>query len=372
MGKRANGEGTIYKRTDGRWCATVSVEGGKRKSFYGRRREDVAKQLASALKAKQDGLPLPADRLTVARFLADWLDSVRPTLRPSTHMRYEQLVRDHALPAIGRLQLSRVQPEHLQRLYTNRLEAGQSASSVRQLHAVLHRAFKQATRWGRVGRSVVDLVSPPRVERKEMTALSPDQARQLLTAAQGEPLEALYVLALNTGMRQGEILALHWRDVDLQAGMLQVKASLQRTPTGHVIGEPKTSKSRRQIALTRAATEALRRHKVAQAEDRLRLGAAWQDLDLVFTDKVGGFIREWNLRKQSFLPLLRQANLPKIRFHDLRHTAATLLLGRGIHPKIVSEMLGHAQISVTLDLYSHVTPTMQREATDALDAVLGG
>ena len=204
-----------------------------------------------------------------------------------------------------------------------------------------------------------------------MEALSPADARTFLDIASGDRLEALYVLALTTGMRQGELLGLRWRHIDLGGKTVRVSGALQRTAEGFVIAKPKTTRSRRQVALTSSAVNSLTRHRVAQTEERLRLGAAWQDLDLVFANEVGGFIAEWNLRRQSFLPLLRKAGLPVIRFHDLRHTAATLMLGRGVHPKVVAEMLGHSQISITLDLYRHVTPTMQQQATEALDAVLG-
>jgi len=372
MAKRANGEGTIFKRKDGRWCASVSLDFGKRKYIYGKTREEVGRKLTVAQKAKQDGLPLPAERQTVEQYLKHWLESVKPSLRPSTHLRYEQLVRLHALPYLGKLPITRLKPDHLQRLYADRLGSGQAPASVRQLHAVLHRAFRQATRWGLVGRNVVDLVSAPRVARSDMQALTPQQARALLDAAAGDRLEALYTVALSTGMRQGELLALRWRDVDLEARSIGVRNTLQRTADGHMLGDPKTARSRRHVRLTATAIQALKRHRIMQNEERLRVGVAWQNLDFVFSDEVGGFIKEWNLRKQSFLPLLKRAGLPIIRFHDLRHTAATLMMGQGVHPKIVSEMLGHSQVSITLDLYSHVTPTMQETATEALDAVLSG
>ena len=221
-----------------------------------------------------------------------------------------------------------------------------------------------------VARNVATLVTPPRRRRREMTALDPGQARALLEARAGDRLEALYALALTTGMRMGELLALRWREVDLDGGTLRVNATLHRTRDGFVFAEPKTARSRRQVALTNAAVGALRRHRVAQAEERLRLGAVWEDNDLVFANEVGRPIEATNLRNRSFWPLLERAALPRIRFHDLRHTAATLLLGQGVHPKIVSEMLGHSQIAITLDLYSHVTPTMQRQAAETLDAVL--
>jgi integrase len=203
-----------------------------------------------------------------------------------------------------------------------------------------------------------------------MAALTPEQSRSLLDAAQLDRLEALYVLALSTGMRQGELLALKWADVDLDGAAIQVKATLQRTREGFVFQEPKTARSRRQVALTRTAVKALRQHRASQLEERLRC-PYWQDPDLVFASEIGTPIEATNLIRRSFAPLLKRAGLPRIRFHDLRHTAATLLLGQNVNVKVVSEMLGHSQIAVTLDLYSHVTPTMQRQAVEALDAVLG-
>ena len=183
-------------------------------------------------------------------------------------------------------------------------------------------------------------------------------------------MEALYAQALTTGMRQGELLPLRWRDLDLEAGRVQVRGSLQRTNEGLTIVEPKTHSSRRQLALTKAAMEALRRHRVAQAEERLRLAPAWEDHEMVFANEIGRPIEVRNLMRRSFLPILKRAGVPRIRFHDLRHSAATLLLGRGVHPKVVADMLGHSRISTTLDLYSHITPAMQREAAEAMDAVL--
>lgn len=173
-------------------------------------------------------------------------------------------------------------------------------------------------------------------------------------------------------MRQGELLALHWRDVDLEDATLHIRGTLQRTRGAVMIAEPKTARSRRRVDLTTLAVDGLRRHRAAQAEERLRLGGAWLDRDLVFANEAGDYLSDSYLRRQSFWPLLERAELPHIRFHDLRHTAATLLLGRGVHPKIVSETLGHSTIAITLDLYSHVTPTMQREAAAAMDAVLRG
>ena len=370
--RRANGEGSVYKRKDGRWEARISLDHGGRKALYGKTRQEVARKLAVAIKAREDGLPPVSERQTVRQYMGHWLESTRPSLRPKTWLRYEQLLRLHVVPEIGKVRLVRLSPQHLQRLYAGRLDAGLSPGSVVQLHAVLRRALGQAARWGLVARNVASLVTPPRRSRKEMATLSPEQARTLLEAAAGDRLEALYVLAINTGMRQGELLALRWTEVDLNAGALHVRATLQRTREGFVFTEPKTTSSRRQVALTRAAVEALRRHRARQLEERLHVGAAWEDDDLVFANEVGQPLDATAVLRRSFYPLLERSNLPRIRFHDLRHTAATLLLGQGVHPKIVSEMLGHSQIAITLDLYSHVTPTMQRQAVEALETALSG
>jgi integrase len=370
--RRANNEGSVYQRGNGTYAARLVLPDGQRRDFYARTKQEALTKLRAARRAHDDGLPAFTAKQTVGTYLAGWLAGARPALKPRTWQRYEQFVRLYAAPALGTIPLTALTPADLRELYAARLEAGASSTTVHQLHAVLHRALEQAYRDGLSARNVADLVKAPRPAGHEMQTLTPEQARSLLTTAADERLEALYVLALHTGARQGELLALRWPDVELDAGSLNVRGTMQRTKDGLRIESPKTAGSRRRVSLTRAATEALRRHRLAQNAERLKLGAAWDDNGLVFANELGRPIEAGNLLRRSFWPLLAKAGLPRIRFHDLRHTAATLMLGKGVHPKIASEMLGHSKIGITLDLYSHVTPTMQRQAVDALDAVFAG
>jgi integrase len=372
MAKRGNHEGSIYQRQDGRWVASVTLPGGKRKSYYGKTRQDVAQKLTVGLKARQDGLPLPSDQLKVGRYLEEWLTTAQPSLRPSTWKRYEELLRLYILQALGNLPLARLEPRHLQKLYAACLAQGLAPATVRQIHAIIRKALGQAVRWGTVVRNVGTLVSPPRVAQQEIHPLSAAQARALLMAAKGERFEALYVLALSTGMRRGELLALRWQDVDLHGGCLHVRHGLVRIQGKWTLTEPKTARSRRRIALSASAIEALRHHRAQQATHRLSLGPVWQDRDLVFPNEIGHIMEPGNVLRRSLKPLLKNAGLPAIRLHDLRHTAATLLLQQGVHPKVVSEMLGHSSIKMTLDIYSHVIPDMQHQAAAAMDALLRG
>jgi integrase len=368
--RRGHGEGAIYPRNDGRWAGAVELgwRDGKRqrKTVYGKTRKEVAEKINRLLRDHQEHEIRADERLTVEKYLTEWLQAMEVVVRPRTWRRYEELIRRHAVPHVGRIRLTRLSAEHLQHLYAELILGGLAAATVVQLHRILHNALGQAVRWDLVGRNVADLVKPPRVPRYELTTLSPEQSRQFLDAARGDRLEALYVLAITTGMRLGELLRLRWREVDLEARVLSIRGA----PPGEGGAGPKTERSRRPVVLTEVAAAALRRHRAAQAAERIRAGAAWQNGDLVFANTVGGPLNQSNLRLRSFHPLLKRAGLPMMRFHDLRHSAATLLLGMGVHPKVVSEMLGHAQVSITLDVYSHVTATMQHQAVNALNDLL--
>src|SRR6266700_373779 len=248
MGKRANTEGSIYQRNDGRWVASISLENGKRKSIYCKTQREAIKAVQQANRAKEQGL-LVSEEQTVEEFLTSWLrDTVQHSVRLRTYIRYRQLIEQHVLPMLAKVKLQKLSPQHLQKLYNAKLEEGYAPQTVKHIHRVLHRALHDALRWQLIARNVCDAVDAPRVPRKEMRALSGDQAQQFLEAAQGDPLEALYVLALTTGMRQGELLGLRWEDLDLALGTLQVRRTITRlVGKGFITAEPKTARSRRKI-----------------------------------------------------------------------------------------------------------------------------
>lgn len=374
MTRRGNGEGSIGQLKDGRWLARASLD-GHRKSFTGKTRAEVAKRLSIAIKAHQDGLPTPSDRQTVEQFLEKWIAAIAPTIREKTANNYTNLLRNHAIPVIGKIQMTKLQPADLIRLYDKRRKAGAAPRSILHLHRVLYRCLKFAERWQDVTRNVAALVDAPKITLTEFRCLSAEEARALLAVAAGDRLEAFVVLALSTGMRLGELLGLTWRSVDFDRGAVSVVASLQATAAGKlVLMEPKTARSRRVIDVEPRVVASLRRHRAAQELARRVAGdsSIAPIQDLVFTSPTGAPIDGRILIRSWFRPLLKKAGLPPIRIHDLRHSYASIALALGVHPKVVQEALGHSTIAVTLDLYSHVVPSLQREAAKEMGAALFG
>jgi len=331
----------------------------------------VGGKLASALSDRESGLVFDPRNLTLGKYLNLWLeDSVRDTVRATTFERYEQIVRLHMCPELGPLKLKAVAPAHIRGLYRDKLSSGLSPRTVQYIHVTLHKALKQAVLDGLVPQNAAEAVKPPQVRREEMRPLTPEQVKALLEAARGDRLEALYLLAVTTGLRQGELLGLKWEDVDLEAGKLQVRRTLATAKGGQALTAPKTSKSRRSVSLTRSSVDALKSHLKHQLEEINRAGSLWQENGLIFASEEGQPLKRRNITNSKFRSLRKRAGLSAIRFHDLRHTCATLLLGRNVNPKIVSEMLGHASIAITLDTYSHVLPNMQNEAAKAMEDAL--
>lgn len=321
--------------------------------------------------------------MTVGEYLDKWLRHIKPTIRPSTYHWYEDIVRLHLKPSLGSIPLAKLMPLHLQEYYLKAQSSGHldssgnptgdklSNASVRAHHRTLHRALGRAVKLGHVPRNVADLADPPAVVKTEKPTLTFEQGRQLLEAAKSTGRYALYLMALTTGMRQGEILGLRWKDVDLDARVITVRQALKRGGSAPVFSPPKTKRSARRVEIPEALAQALRSHKARQNEAKLLNGPSYNQQDLVFCSEAGTPITPRNLVRQ-FKQLLKKAGLHDIRFHDLRHTHATWMLEEGINSKIVADRLGHSSTTVTLDVYSHVTPATQREASERVNARLLG
>jgi integrase len=310
---------------------------------------------------------------TLEAWLTHWLDTIAaPRLRPSTLATYRGYVRNRVVPNVGRHRIDKLQPEHLEALYAQLAVDGLAPASILHVHRIVSRALKVAMQRGKIRRNVATLVEPPSVHRDEVRPLTADQARAVLTAAQGCRNAARWSVALALGLRQGETLGLAWDAVDLDAGTLTVRQALQRRPGGGlVLVPPKSRASRRTIPMPGQLVEALRAHSVAQATERLAAGSMWADSGLVFAGLTGKPVdpradhRDWQR-------LLRKAGVPAARLHDARHTAATLLLAQGVPARVVMELLGHSQITLTLGTYTHVVPELARDAAARMGNALWG
>lgn len=370
--KKSNGEGNIRRRANGTYEARISVE-GRRLSHYAPTRIEADAWLTKQKRARDRGLPLTLNEKTpLGVYLADWLQRIQPRLRASTHRRYSELVR-HMTKHLAKIPLTQLAPVHVERMYATLqrpIEDGGTALSsttVLHIHTCLHKALADAVRIGLVAQNVADIVNAPRQRPFEPTIWTLKEVRAFLHAARQDRLGPLYIIAAYTGLRSGELRALRWQDVDLEAKRLHVRTALMR---GNVVGQPKTRKGRRSVELSNFAIAALRMQHDMQDKERRILGDEWHESGLVFTSAVGTALDSTNLL-HAFYRFCDHAGLPRVRIHDLRHLQATLLLIGGINPKVVADRLGHSRINVTLDTYSHVVPTLQREAADMLDRLLG-
>lgn len=323
----------------------------------------MADKLNSAFRAQSDGLRLTQTDQTLSSYLDQWLENVaKPSVRPKTFESYRLNVR-RARELLGRIRLNELTPAAIQASYAELLRRGLAPRSVWQMHMVLHRALRQGVLSGALLRNPVDGVSRPRARHHEIRTLTTGEVQRLFDVTRDHRLHALWVLLATTGLRLGEALGLKWEDVDLQLGRLAVRRALQREAGhGFVLVDPKTAKSRRNVYLAGGTIVALKQHLRLQEAERRAAGSSWQAThDLVFKSEVGKPMQDGQV-SWSFHKALEKAELPRIRIHDLRHTAATQLLERGVHPKVVQEMLGHSTITLTLDTYSHVMPGLHAQA----------
>jgi integrase len=381
--RRSHGEGGVYQRaSDSKWVAALDlgwVNGKrKRKVLYGTTRRQVLDKLNAARHELECGTLATGPAQTVADYLTGWLADIKAGVRPRTYESYELNVR-RLVPHLGRLRLSSLRPQHIQRVYTAlQTTPGMrgkplDARSVEQVHTVLHTALERAVKWDLIGRNPAEAVVAPRPVKHERRTLTSEQAAILFDAsgAANDRFVALWWLFATTGPRMGEATGLQWSDVDLERGVVVVKRALQRQKgVGLIFVEPKSASSRRAVRLPRVTAAALKDHRKRQLEERLTAGPKWRAHDLIFCTTIGTPLDPARLRK-AFHRALKRAELPDMRPHDLRHTTATLLGARGIHPKQVQELLGHSSITLTLGTYSHVFDTMHKAAAEEMDALFG-
>ena len=376
MSKRANGEGSIYQRKDGRWTAAtyvLTLDGGRRRrQVYGATRKAVSQQLGELNSKTDRGIPAAVDSWTVETYASHWLEEITPTaLRPSTRANYAWVMRKYIVPLLGRNKLRSLRPDHVRKLHSGVLDLSVSPSTVQLAHAVLRSMLSEAMREQYVDRNVALLTRPIRVEKKDVVPWSAQEATTFLDSVDGHPFAGLFTLALALGMRRGELLGLRWQDVDLDERKLHVRQTVQRLGRGEglVMGPPKTARSRRTIPLPKLCIDALIERRLVQDEDTRAIREGWTELDLVFTTTIGTIIEPSNLRR-SFNRAIELAGVRQIRFHDLRHTCASLLLAQGVSMRVVMEILGHATMSITSDLYTHVSPNATATAVSGVSDLL--
>ena len=381
--RRANGEGAVYRRpSDGLWVGMLDlgiVDGRRRrKAVYGQTEREALQKLSTLRVAHDRGIDLLAPALTVGQWLDTWLSDIKgfDGTRPRTLTLYEGLAERYVKPVIGGVRLDKLTPAHVQRLVTEtrngRTSRGTppSASTLRHVYKLIRNALGDAYRMELVTRNVATQVKAPPIDRQRRVGLDVAEAERLFEVISGERLEALYVLALMTGLRRGELLALRWDDIDLGSRQLHVRRAMQRVDGKLQVVEPKTSSSRRTVVLPRLAVRHLQEHKKRQDAERQALGEAWREHGLVFASSIGTPVEPRNVNRR-WDELRRRAGLDWLRLHDLRHGCATLLLAKGVPDRVIMEVLGHAEIGVTMNTYAHVLPVLRQEAADAMDELFG-
>ncbi|MED0680652.1 tyrosine-type recombinase/integrase [Aneurinibacillus thermoaerophilus] len=371
-------KGHVRKRGN-KWSFVIDIgrdeSTGKRrqKRFSGfNTKKEAEKALAQKINELHTGQFVDATKETVGEYLSVWLEDKKAQVRPGTWKSYRWLV-NRMVEHIGKVKLADLKPQHLQKMY-NQLQKGErplSARSVLHAHLVIQEALDRAMKWGMIHRNVAEAVDAPRPKKVEMSVWNAEQIRQFLEVAKEDRHYIAFLLAITTGMRKGEILGLRWKDIDLERGTLSVRQTFTRAEKGHDFQEPKSSSGLRSIALPPGTIEALRAHKIQQSKEKLKAGSLYQDVGMVVATSIGTPVLSRNLDRTWFR-LMKKAGVPRIRFHDLRHTHATLMLKQGVHPKIVSERLGHSNIGITLDTYSHVLPGLQEAAAKQFDESLFG
>ena len=370
--------GSIEQRSRGTWRMRYDAptpDGGRKQVSETIRgtRKDAERVLRERIAATENGGYVPKLRETVAEYMKRWLDTYCATnTTPRTLQGYRGYVERYVHPSIGAVHVQALTGRDIQGLYSSMLDRGLSATTVVQMHRILREALSHAVKWGILTRNPADAATPPRKDRKQLDMWDMPTIRRFLHVCDRSRYASLYHFALLTGMRRSELTGLRWANVDLSVSRLSVVETLQRiTGQGLVVGQPKTARSRRSVALSPEAVKVLESTRDYQTAQRLLLGEAWTDTGYVFTRPDGRPVIPDEL-SQDFQTLVTKAGLPHLTLHGLRHAHATILLTAGVHPKVVSERLGHSNIAVTMDTYSHVLPGLQEAAAHAVDRCLVG
>ena len=361
MKRRANNEGSIYRENTGLWVAEISLPGGKRRRKRAKNQADVKAWLLSQREAVRDGLVVEDDKITFGQFFPRYYqDVLTHNVQPKTLESYESLARIHILPALSGYRLTAITPQILQSLYSDKLKSGLSARTVHYIHTIIHKALKQAMKWGMVVRNAADLVDKPSQKRRAPAVWSADQVNRFLKQINGHRWYPIYVIAIYCGLREGEILGLRVEDIDLLKRVLHVRQAVQYLMgQGLIVKEPKSEAGKRAVIIPGFAVTVLTDH----------LLSIQKESGLIFTTGNDTPISPRNLVRH-FKSVIEAAGLPDIRFHDLRHTHASLLLQAGVNPKVVQERLGHSSVTLTLSTYSHVLPGIQEAAAEKFDDLL--
>ena len=370
MSKRGNGEGTVYRRKDGRWAAELTVD-GKRVTVYGKTKRETVSKLHKLRNERDAGTLSTSPKMLLKELVIRWLNYKRPRVKETTYITYERYLRVHVTPRMGEVTLRNLGTEHVRSLHTTLLNNSKGPQTVVHAHRVLRAMLGDAQKWDLVVRNVASLVKPPRLPEARDNILSEEELRRLLDAADGENEKGLIGMALSTAMRSGEILALRWEDIDLDKRILTVNHTISFKNARHYsLGDPKTKSSRRSIkfgeGLHRRLVD-LRSFNTAKAETA---GSLWQDLDFVFSDDFGWPLQPGNMPRKFLYPVLERAGLKRVWFHDLRHTAISHMLGNGVSPTDVTAIAGHSSVAFTLSRYAHALPGATERATGKMEELM--
>lgn len=382
--RRSPGEGSVYEIADGRWRGAITwteADGRRhRRTVSGRTSVEAREKLDHLRASLRIGALAPAGTGTLADYLSGWIERDRQRVRPSTWRGREYHVRSYLIPALGRLTLARLSSADVERALASFLQSGSpsltrkrpiSPLTVRHIRATLRRALKAAERDGLVARNAAADASPPYVPHRPVSYLSASDVGRLLDGTCDDSLGPLWALAVTTGLRRGELLGLYWTDIDESASTVTVRRSLAEAGEARwAMADPKSARSRRTLPLPARARDALARQRTRQDAERVKAGTAWQDrVGLIFTDAAGRPMSP-GLVSHAFTRARERLSLPSVSLHDLRHSAATLLLAEGVPLAVISELLGHAGIAITASHYAAIVPELRREAADAMDRVL--